>query len=721
MFSWLGRIVARGPVWVIVAWVVAAVALGAASAVVLDDKSTVAAEETDFLPSSYESVQAMKIAERAFPAPKQEGGTATLVLSRPDGTALTKADQAAVARMVKALNAGKVPGVKALATSPEALSPNRKVQLAQVAFTVPAGDPQARSALGTLRTKTQAMVKDPVVVGRAQLQAGYTGEVAGIADQPDTEALVTIGMVVMIVLLLLVIFRSPLIAVFNVLVIVLVSIVAGQLIGLGAEALDVEIDDTATGLLPVVLFGVGTDYVVFLLFRYRERLRLGEDKRTAMQVAVSRLGESIAVSALAVAVSFGALLLSGFGSFRVLGPVLAVAVLTMVLACLTLVPAVFMLLGRAAFWPSKAWQRQPRNGLAARTGDLVARRPMAVALAAVAILVGLGAASLGFKADYDSQSLPAGTESVRAMQQLESGFPAGVLAPTQVYLTGSGMSEPKAEAFAKKLAEVPVVGTVGGVRVNGNVAEVTLLLADDPMSDKALAGMKDQLRPAAHAAAPAGTTAWVGGQTSVFTDVAAVVERDQTVVFPIAGAMIGVVLLFMLRGLLAPLYLLAAVVGGFFATLGATVLAYQVIGGAPGLGFTLPIIVYMFVASIGTDYNILMIARIREELQAGHAPRQAAAVALRQAGAPVAAAGVILAGSFGVLAISPALGQIGFAVGTGVLLSTFVLSWLLIPALTALFGRAAFWPAQVVSGRHDDRSTGSTGSDVDPVLVGAGR
>jgi putative drug exporter of the RND superfamily len=493
-----------------------------------------------------------------------------------------------------------------------------------------------------------------------------------------------------------VVFRSPWIPLLTVLVIVMVGQGVVALLALGAKVMGVQLDASVTGLLPVVLFGVGTDYVVFLLFRYRERLRLGEDRKAAMVSALGRVGEAIAVSALAVAVSFGALLLSGFGSFRVLGPALAIAVLVMVFAGLTLVPAVFSLLGQRAFWPSKAWRaRQPKGGMAARTGRLVARRPALTALAAIGVLAALSVGVLGYRANFDIGSMPDGTESARALTQLESGFPAGTLSPTSIYLTGPGLDQKTVTAYAQRLAEVPIVGGVGGVEIRGDVARVDLLLSADPLSARALDEVTRDLRPAARAAAPPGVTALVGGETSTFADVRDVVGADLTVIFPAAGALIVLVLLLMLRGLLAPIYLLGAVVGGFFATLGAAVLFFQGGAGRPGLDFTLPLIVYMFVASIGTDYNILMIARIREELRAGHAAREAVALALRHAGPPVAAAGVILAASFGALVVSPSLAQVGFAVAVGILVSTFVLSWLLVPALTALLGRAAFWPARV--------------------------
>ncbi|MEH1017296.1 MMPL family transporter [Micromonospora sp. CPCC 206060] len=692
MFERWGSAVVRRPVRVIVAWLVAVMALGGASFAVLGvdgPAAVMGGNQADFLPGSYESAKAAKTAERAFPTPDDVGATAVLVLSRADGTALTPADQTRTARVVEALDAARITGVKTVVTSPQAFSPNGRVQLAQVSFSAAAHHEQTLAAVSKLRTKTEDLVRG------TGLDAGYTGEAAAAKDTEILDILVSVGMLVMIVVLLVVIFRSPWIALLNVLIIAMVGQGVMALLALGAKASGVMLDGSVTGLLPIVLFGVGTDYVVFLLFRYRERLRLGEDRRTAMVSALSRVGEAIAVSALAVAVSFGALLLSGLGSFRVLGPALALAVLVMVLAGLTLIPAVFSLLGHRAFWPSKKWREEPGNGLAARTGIMVARRPALVALASIAVLTALGAGALNYRASYDLGSMPAGTESARALDQLRSGFPAGTLSPTSIYLTGPGLTEARATAYAQQLTDVPIVGGVGGVQVNGDVARIDLLLSADPLGEKAMDQVERDLRPAAHAAAPAGLTAYVGGETSTFVDVRAVVADDMKVIFPAAGVLIGVVLLLMLRGLLAPIYLMGAVVGGFVATLGASVLAFQTIGGEPGLTFTLPLIVYMFVASIGTDYNILIIARVREELRAGRSQREAVALALRHAGPPVAAAGVILAASFAALLVSATLAQVGFAVAVGVLLSTFVLSWLLVPALTALLGRGAFWPVRV--------------------------
>jgi len=207
--------------------------------------------------------------------------------------------------------------------------------------------------------------------------------------------------------------------------------------------------------------------------------------------------------------------------------------------------------------------------------------------------------------------------------------------------------------------------------------------------------------------APAGTTALVGGDTAAYYDVSNVLGYDMKVIFPLAGLAILLILLILLLTLgsvLAPRYLMASVVLGFGATLGASVLLFQHVLGHNGIDFQLPLVVYLFVASIGTDYNILIISRLREEMRRGASPRQAAVTAVRSAGPAVAAAGLVLATSFGLLMISPLIADIGFAVAAGVLLSAFINAFLLVPALTVLAGKAAWWPSHPRTPAHAGRA-----------------
>ncbi|MGW4497578.1 MMPL family transporter [Micromonospora sp. NPDC004336] len=686
MFTTLATAVVRRPGRVIAGWLLAIAALTAATFAVYGPEGPRPADsQADFLPARYESARAAGIAARIFP--DQPGTSAVLVVRRADGAPLTPDDSARIDGLPQELRVAGVTGV-----TPGATAPDGRLRLAEARLTGDAHDEATIQAVGRLRDAT-----DDALAGSG-LVAGWTGEAAGAADSFLLDMIVNGAMMLVILVLLLVVFRSPTIALLNLFLVLLVAQAATGLLALGGKVFGYALDASTTGLLPVVLLGIGTDYAVFLLFRYRERLRAGEDRRTAMVHAVGRIGGAVTVSALVVAVAFGALVLSRLASFQVLGPALAVAVLLMVAAALTLFPAVYSLLGRRAYWPAKidapGHDDAASTGPAARAGQLVARRPARVVLATVAALALLGLGALQHRPSYELDALPSGSESAEALDWLRSGLPAGTLSPTDVYLTGAGVDAAGAERFAERLGEVPIVAAPAGVEIVDGVARVRLLLAEPPYSQRAIDAVESQLRPAAHAAAPPGTRAYVGGETSTFVDVRAVLDEDLRRVFPVAAGLIGLLLLLMLRGLIASLGLLVAVALGFAATLGTSVLAFQVVGGQPGLNFQLPLVVFLFVTAIGTDYNILMIARLREELRAGRPPRQAAEEAVRRAGPAVAAAGVILAGSFGVLVASPMMAQIGFAVAVGVLIATFGLSWLLVPAATALTGRVAFWPAR---------------------------
>ncbi|MEV4488954.1 MMPL family transporter [Micromonospora coxensis] len=686
MFTTLATAVVRRPGRVIAGWLLAIAALTAATFAVYGPAGPRPADsQADFLPARYESARAAGIAARIFP--DRPGSSAVLVVRRADGAPLTPDDSARIDGLPQELRVAGVTGV-----TPGATAPDGRLRLAEARLTGDAHDEATIQAVGRLRDAT-----DDALAGSG-LVAGWTGEAAGAADSFLLDMIVNGAMMLVILVLLLVVFRSPTIALLNLFLVLLVAQAATGLLALGGKVFGYALDASTTGLLPVVLLGIGTDYAVFLLFRYRERLRAGEDRRAAMVHAVGRIGGAVTVSALVVAVAFGALVLSRLASFRVLGPALAVAVLLMVAAALTLFPAVYSLLGRRAYWPAKLGApgdgSPAPTGPAVRAGRLVARRPARVVLATVAALALLGLGALHHRPSYELDALPPGSESARALDWLRSGLPAGTLSPTDVYLTGAGVDAAGAERFAERLGEVPIVAAPAGVEIVDGVARVRLLLAEPPYSQRAIDAVESQLRPAAHAAAPPGTRAYVGGETATFADVRAVLDEDLRRVFPVAAGLIGLLLLLMLRGLIASLGLLAAVALGFAATLGTSVLVFQVLGGQPGLNFQLPLVVFLFVTAIGTDYNILMIARIREELRAGRSPRRAAEEAVRRAGPAVAAAGVILAGSFGVLVASPMMAQIGLAVAVGVLIATFGLSWLLVPAAAALTGRAAFWPAR---------------------------
>jgi RND superfamily putative drug exporter len=700
LFARLGSLVAHRPWRVIAAWVVAAiVVIGFAPHL----SSTT--DEASFLPGHYESIQAQNLQESAFP--QAAAPAAIIVLERADGGPLTASDSASVQALAGKLKQANIPDVTALQVGQP--SPNRLIQTVGVQMPTE-NDPQDTHQTDAVRALRSQLQADLPGTG---LKGGITGTAAQTLDSQSSgnkaDAIIGITTIGLILVLLLIIFRSPIIALLPIITIGIVSQMADGLIAWAGNAFNLKTDSSVTALLIVVLFGVGTDYILFFMFRYRERLRAGDSPREAVAVAVTRAGEAIASAAGAVIVAFLVLTLSTLSLFRSLGPALAIAVAVTLFAGLTLIPAIVALLGTRVFWPSKAWKTEPRGARFAAIGRSMGRHPERFAAVSGLVLVALAIAAFSFHPTFDltSGSTSSTAESSVWQNQLLRGEPAGATAPTQVYLksdNGSTLAGGELAAYRNSLAAVPGVGGVTQPIPNAShaVAVYEVTLADDPASSAAMNVVKGPLRSTAHHDAPHGTTALVGGVTAIYVDIQSAMDHDYALVFRIAAVLIMLILGLVLRAVVAPLYLMASVGLGFAATLGATVLLFQNPSNNNGLIFMLPVIMYMFVVALGTDYNILMITRLREEARAGRSPREAAAEAVRHAGPTIAAAGVILAGSFAslMLAGQSILTQMGFAISAGIALAAFVMAMFFTPALTALIGHAAWWP-----GHADARRT----------------
>lgn len=700
MFGWLGRFVVRRAWWVIAGWLVASAAIIGLSPSLSDITS---AEQSDFLPSKYESVQAIKLSQKAFP--QAATASALVVVKRSDGSALTADDTTTVTQLADKLKARGIARTDNYVTGPQAVAPDKSIQIINVGLKAESpDDPELLEAIRQLR----AALTEELKGGTLKAQVG--GDVATFVDNEDTFnsafAIVGLATVVLIIGLILIIFRSPIAALLPIVVVSVVLSVTTGLIGIVGKALDWNVGQDLQTILLIVLYGIGTDYILFILFRYRERLRAGDDKKTAMVVSVERVGEVIASAAGAVVVAFLVLLLASLGFFGSLGPALAIGVGVMLVTSLTLVPALVSLLGRFVFWPSKAWKKEPKATVSRKLGVLVGKRPALTAAASGLLLVALAGGTLMYKANYDfSAGFPQDTESAQAQADLGKAFAAGAAQPTEVYLQstdGSPISEDKVKQFTEAAKKAPGVGQVQAAppSTDPSVARVDLLLNVNPSSNEAIELVRDDLRDYVHDNAPDGTKALVGGMTAVFADINSANNRDLSVILPVAAVLIAIILALLLRSLVAPIYLVVAVLLNFAATLGATVYVFQGIQGEPGVTFQLPIILYLFVVAIGTDYNILMIARLREEAREGKEPREAAALGVEHGGPTVAAAGLILAGTFAVLMLAPIsfLQQMGFAVAIGIVLSAFVMSYFFVPSFTALIGHAAWWPG------HGDRA-----------------
>jgi RND superfamily putative drug exporter len=702
MFAALGRFVTRFPWLVIAAWVLLAIVV-----VKLAPALTSTQDESEFLPKHYESIRAAQVQQDEFPSQFQPG--AIIVFDRTDGGRLTAADSAKVTQIVQSLD-GKIKDEtvlkkvfsQAVAQPP---SQNQLVQLGVVGLAKNQSgfDTPAMDAAKQLRKDAKPLVKDTGL--RVQMTGAAPQQLDSQESGNKTLAIVGLATVLLIIVLLALIFRSIIICLMPVLTVFVASQVAIGLIAWANKAFDLKADSSIEVILIVVLYGIGTDYILFFLFRYREQLRRGANTKESVVHALERAGEAIASAGGAVIVAFMALILSSLSIFRSIGPALAIAVAVTLVAALTLVPAVVTLLGRALFFPSKKYLVEPEAARFAAIGRRLGERPIVFAGASGLVLAVLAVFALGFNPTFDfNSSLPKGVESTKALDTLQKGLPSGATDPLTVVLKSSGgtLAQGDLAPYQEALSGAKGVARAepGVLSQNGKAATFSVTLSHDPGSDQAIADVKGPIRTTAHAAAPDGTSAYVGGTTSVFVDMNKAMNRDYSVVFPVAALVIMVILALLLRSLVAPWYLMVSVGLGFAATLGATVIMIQHIKGDNGLIFLLPIYIYLFVVALGTDYNILMIARLREEAREGRNPHDAAAEAVKHAGPTIAAAGVILAGTFASLMLggNSLIVSMGFALSFGIFTAAFVMAMFFTPSLTALIGHAAWWPG------HGDES-----------------
>ncbi|MBT2467683.1 MMPL family transporter [Streptomyces sp. ISL-66] len=700
----------RHPWKVITLWVVLGVALSALAPVLI---ARVTQHQTgDFLPRGYDSAAALRIAQERFGA-DPDAVTVTVLVARADGKALSTADQERVEAEAAKLGRRRVvmpreddmprflvpDRSQTPRIAPAMTAPDRSFELLSVQLT---GNPSDRGVQGVYRTfRDDARTQ----FSEAGMRTGFTGALADTVDTTDAHktAATVGGALVMgfIVLLNVLVFRSVVAALLPLLAVALIGGVAAGAVAGAALLTGRKLDAGTPALIQVVLLGIGIDYLLFLLFRFREQLRARPEQsaREAAGQVSGRVGAAITSAALTIVAAFASLGLATFGQFRSLGPAIAVAVLVMLLGSLTLMPALLAAAGRKMFWPSRALRHEPREGRAARLGELVTRRPWTALTASVVLLAALAAGTAGIRMDYGRGGSGGPTPAAATAAEISRTLPAGVSDPTSVFVTttdGGELTTGRLGGLTQALTQVKGVGQVARTVLTEDrrAARIDLYLTADPQSRQARDLASGPVRATVAQHVPAGTAAHVGGTSAIFADIATAVDHDLKIVFPVAAALIALILLVLLRSLLAPMVLMVSVGLGFAATLGATTLLFQHALGKPGVDFTLPLVLFLFVVALGTDYNILITDRIREEMRRPGPARAAVARAVRHTTPAIATAGLVLAGSFATLATTPGNEQVSFALTLGILLSAFVLSLLLVPALAALLGRALWWPVR---------------------------
>jgi putative drug exporter of the RND superfamily len=743
-FAATGRFAVRFRWAIVVAWVAATVLAN----LFFPSLTSVARQNnTSSLPASSPSLQAARLAT-PFQDPNETPVPVVIVRS---GGRLTTADVTAVDRLAASL--AKVAGVRQV--NDLGLSRDGQAAQLQVLANIDLGtDGPAQHLVAGLRHTIQASALP------TDLHAHLAGQVAAQAEaSQDGQRTANLGQdlsILFILVLLLVVFRSVLAPLLTLAPAVLVTQLAGPVIAQASKA-GLPVTSLTQIMLLILTLGAGTDYGLFLVFRVREELRAGRAPHDAASYALSRVGESITFSAATVIASLLTLLLAVFGLYSSLGAPLAIAIGLMLLAGLTLTPALLAIFGRAAFWPSSTARGTQRLGWWGRTAGRIVTHPVATLGLGLLLFGALATAAIGYTpAGFGgTQAAPRGSDSAAGTALIAAHFPAAASNPTLVLLRFPApvWRDPAPVARAeRRLAAVPQLSSLTGpLDVNGATltpAQLTKLhatlgdpaalaaqpppgtaagaeqwalyraesqfispdgrtvlfnaglTAGDPGSNAALHQVPAIRAAVAAVARDTGASAHgVAGEAPATYDVGQASDRDLVRIVPVAIIVIAILLALVLRSLIAPLYLIASVAVSYLAAFGVSVLLFQDATGAGGLNYFIPFLMFVFLLALGEDYNILVMTRIREE--AGRMPlRQAVTRALEQTGSTVTSAGLVLAGTFGVFALVVG-GQPGGGVyqgilaslAIGILMDAFLVRTLLVPSTVALLGRWNWWPS----------------------------
>jgi RND superfamily putative drug exporter len=686
---------------VVAAFLLALVASGAAN---LPGKYSDAEnnESTTFLPGDAESTKVLEVTERL------EGGeqAPVVIVYRREG-GLTAEDRARIdadrGELNRAIEQNR--GGIYRAVSPfGAPQPSESGDAALLTGSI-TGDGEASTILDPV-DDIRVRVSDPGggLAVKVTGGAGFAADAIKVFEGIDGTLL---GAALLIVVgLLILIYRSPVFLWIPLFAVVLAEVVTRS-IGYGLTEIGVAVNGQSSSILSILVLGAGTDYALLLVSRYREELRKHEDKHEAMALALRTAGPAIVASGATVICALLCLTVAEVEGTKGLGPIGALGIAVAMVSMLTLLPALLVICGRRAFWHPPMLGlgngiphfgdagADETHGAWRSVGERVAAGPRRVWAGTIALLT-VGALGL-LTIDTDLTQADAyrdKVESLEGQELLAKSFPAGASGATEVIVPpGAGVPEVTRalEGFAG-VAEVRPTGRSG--------AEGTLLdaiLEPEPYSTEAfdlIPAMRETVKRAG------GPGVLVGGPSAIEYDVRQSAARDTRVIIPIALVVVLAILALLLRAVVAPLLLIGTVILSFASALGISLVVFDVIFGFPGVDPSFPLFAFIFLVALGIDYNIFLMARVREETQR-HGTRQGMLRGLAVTGGVITSAGIVLAGTFSVLALLPLvfLTEIGFVIAFGVLLDTFVVRSVLVPALVLDIGRRIWWPSTL--GRTD--------------------
>jgi putative drug exporter of the RND superfamily len=673
-------------------WVIAAVWLVLAAFAVSGSAKFQGAQNNDpssYQPGSAESSKALAVTNRI------SGGqeiTATVVVFERRG-GLLASDLRLITRERRKLNA-ELPSdtVRATRAIP---SPDRKAALLIFGLRLH-GDNKAL-------IREVALIKSVVHRGPPSLTVKVTGPGGSSYDAVEifndingTLLLVTVSL---IFVLLVLIYRSPIFWFVPLLAVAFAELTA-EGVGYLVTRAGVTVTGESAAILTVLVFGAGTDYALLLVSRYREELRRNRDRHDAMRLALGRAAPVILASGSTVILALLCLLAAEVDGTRGLGPIAAIGVALAMLSGLTLLPALLLIFGRGVFWPFvprfEGGEAREEPGIWRQIAGRVDRSHRSIALGASAALVVLCFGVLSLSTGLTSgNSFRDDVESAQGQTILAAHYPAGESEPVQVIDPGGRDLRAVRRAVAKVPGVVPGPLGIGPVERVAGISLFDVTLAANPASQSAFAVIAP-LRTAAKAAGGSGIL--IGGPTAQEFDLRTAATRDTAVVVPLIVIVVFLILAVLLRSLVAPAVLIATVLLSYGAALGTGAFLFAHVFGYPGEDPSLVLFTFLFLVALGVDYNIFLMARVREEtLRSG--TRSGAVRALAVTGPVITSAGIVLAGTFAALASLPLIGftELGFVIAFGVLIDTFLVRTILVPAVVIELDRRIWWPSALAA------------------------
>lgn len=640
-------------------------------------------DQETWLPSSAQSTRAVKLAEQHF-ADRHTSG-AVIVYTRDSG--LTAADRAKITADAGALKAVAVGTVSA----PE-VSGDGKAAFVSLPLRT---SPSDNNVLTHAVDRSEKIVRDGAPAG---LETRVSGEAGSIRDFADVYsgmdgALLGAALAVVAILLLLT-YRSPVLWLVPLISVFLAAEVASGVVYLLAAHAGLLVNGLSTYILMILCVGVGTDYALLLIARYREELHRHEDRHEAMRIAVGRSVSALSASAATVVLASLCLVFGKMNSTQGLGPVVAIGVAVVFLAMTSLLPALLVVLGRWTFWPfvprhtpgHEAGTEQ-EHGVWARVAGTVARRPRVVWACCIVVLAALAVGTATVETGQtQAQQFTKSVGSIEGQKILAAHFPAGASEPADVYVPAAG-----ADSALQVVRTVPGVQSAAVDRSAGGWTHITAVFKDAP-DTQAARDTVHRMRTALDQGPAGASDAVVGGQSAVALDTANATKDEEMLLIPLVLLVVLVMLILVLRSVVAPIVLLLSVILSYAAAIGAASLLFHAIG-HPHMDRSLLLIGFLFLVALGVDYTIFLMARVREEVRhRGH--RDGVLTGLTVTGGVITSAGIVLAATFCVLATIPTVSSLqeGLLIAVGILLDTFLVRSLLVPALSLSLGPAIWRP-----------------------------